>query len=211
MIILKLMADKAQQIDGKNGLGLHRRLERGIKPRRNLLFRTSRSLSLAGISFLGVTLTLLIVIMMFPYVPEPESGIFIIWAPYSEAVNYEYEYVTTTVRIVSVEKLNRPRSYNDTFPNLTFVFKETPFLLEQLECYIEVIRERPSDSLSSLWKDKFGRVHPVPDYLDYCAFFISVLLVIDEDVLEILSHGDFIAICDMFKMHDFCRIIVTTE
>lgn len=218
-------------------------MERGIKPRRNLLFRTGLSLSLAGISFLGVTLTLLIVIMMFPYVSEPETGIFIGWDPsLQEAREGLEDYVV--LRVALRKGIRRPSFLYERLSNLTLVLDGEPIRFEQLESHLErAWKEYPSEpegSFTYKWIDESGREQATfveelwiggdsnrvekritvttkdtsgAEYMRRWfskSWDIDVVLVIESEALPYLSHGDFIAICDMFKMHDFYRIIVTT-
>jgi len=174
-----------------------------LKPRRNLLFRTSRSLSLAGISFLGVTLTLLIVIIMFPYVPEPETGIFVHTITYSEVAR-ESLYADAILRVVPRGEMLRPPSPTERFPRLTFIIEDRPLSFEQLEGYLKTFWERLKKRRRLVYEYDAWRVPTRDGWLRPT----KVLVLIEKEAIGYLDHGDFVAICDMLKQANFGKIVV---
>lgn len=183
MVILGLMTDEKQKPVDQTGSGPKHRPRRGIKSRREFYLRQSRlrTIFVTGIVLFEAIAIIALFFIATGYGRETETGIFVKPLPVSKARSCLSDPYVAVVRVVPGRSSFRSDSIDGGFPDVTFMLDHRRFSFEELDVYLN----RPSNRTR---------------------YFDGIIFWIDRRALNLMNHGDIVALCDMIKMNRYCRI-----
>ncbi|MBN2381097.1 hypothetical protein JXM67_14965 [candidate division WOR-3 bacterium] len=167
------------------------RIRHGLKRRPNALFNFNPWFSIAGLLFIYVTIRIVEYFCYYPgdmwqyFQSGTESGIFVKYVDSKELLDWVRNPDIEMIRVVPKEGFPRLREHECRLFWVTFVMNGRRLTFEQLEGVIKEIVESKGDR--------------------------GYLIVLEDRTPEWLSHGDFVAICDILRTNDARLIAVAVK